>query len=302
MDAEMTQVTNPEPLMVPPMAIQVETGAETYEALFKKFHHRIYSLCWRIAKDQMLAEDLTQDAKLQCFRKIHSFEGRSSFSTWFYRLAVNVCLMHLRRKNEAFNRSLARLDEPMETEQGEEVRREISEEDPMLRGSVDRLTLERLISDLPPGYRLIFVLHDIEGYQHNEIARILDCSVGNSKCQLHKARRKLRNMLSRRRCFTHSFRPPVIEVAIPTVKKIISQESETIVSNESESLNDVAAQAEPQPKKLRKLKKKTSASVDSNLVTQLDALIRDAEVEAKRISQDLSKLRRARKILTKEAV
>ena len=137
------------------------------------------------------AEDLTQEAFLQLHRKIATFRGDSAFSTWLHRLAINVVLMHLRKKGLP----LISLDEAMEPAAEERPGRSFGAPDLTLAGSIDRMALERAIADLPAGYRLIFVLHDIEGYEHNEIASMLDCSIGNSKSQLHKARLKLRDAL-----------------------------------------------------------------------------------------------------------
>ncbi len=137
------------------------------------------------------AEDLSQEAFLQLFRKIGTFRGESAFSTWLHRLSVNVVLMHLRRKNLPETP----LEEITEPSQEDGPRREIGARDPTLAGSIDRVNLERAIERLPPGYRTIFVLHDMEGYEHNEIADMMNCSIGNSKSQLHKARMKLRDLL-----------------------------------------------------------------------------------------------------------
>jgi RNA polymerase sigma-70 factor (ECF subfamily) len=136
------------------------------------------------------AEDLTQEAFLQLYRKISTFRGESAFSTWLHRLAVNVVLMHLRKKGL----QQISLDET-DTSQDEPVKRDYGSDDRRLTGSVDRIGLQKAIADLPPGYRAVFVLHDVEGYEHNEIAEIMKCSVGNSKSQLHKARMKLRDRL-----------------------------------------------------------------------------------------------------------
>ncbi len=136
------------------------------------------------------AEDLTQEAFLQLFRKISTFRGESAFSTWLHRLAVNVVLMHLRKKGL----QQTSLDE-VDNSQDEPVKRDYGSDDRRLTGSVDRIGLHKAIADLPPGYRTVFVLHDVEGYEHNEIAEIMKCSVGNSKSQLHKARMKLRERL-----------------------------------------------------------------------------------------------------------
>jgi RNA polymerase sigma-70 factor (ECF subfamily) len=162
-----------------------------FAQLYALHKRRIYSLCLRMVGNVAEAEDLTQEAFLQLHRKIATFRGDSAFSTWLHRLAINVVLMHLRKKGL----SLISLDEAMEPTPEEGPGRSFGAPDLSLTGSIDRLALERAISDLPAGYRLIFVLHDIEGYEHNEIAGMLDCSIGNSKSQLHKARLKLRDAM-----------------------------------------------------------------------------------------------------------
>lgn len=138
------------------------------------------------------AEDLTQEAFLQLFRKIHTFRGESAFSTWLHRLAVNVVLMKLRKKSIP-ETSLEEQTEPDEESGG--PRKDVGGPDLLLTGSIDRVNLQRAIDELPPGYKTVFVLHDIQGYEHNEIAKIMDCSIGNSKSQLHKARMRLRELL-----------------------------------------------------------------------------------------------------------
>lgn len=138
------------------------------------------------------AEDLMQEAFLQLFRKIGTFRGESAFSTWLHRMTVNVVLMRLRKKALPVA-SLEETTEPDEETGG--PRKDIGAPDLRLSGAVDRVNLERSIDKLPPGYRTVFVLHDVQGYEHNEIAGIMGCSVGNSKSQLHKARTKLRDLL-----------------------------------------------------------------------------------------------------------
>jgi RNA polymerase sigma-70 factor (ECF subfamily) len=160
---------------------------EAFSALFEAHKRRVYSLCLRMLGNPTDAEDLTQEAFLQLFRKIATFRGESAFSTWLHRLSVNVVLMHFRKKGL----NQISLDET-ENSQGEPVKREYGDDDRRLVGSIDRIGLNRAIAELPPGYRTVFVLHDVEGYEHNEIAEIMNCSIGNSKSQLHKARLKLR--------------------------------------------------------------------------------------------------------------
>jgi RNA polymerase sigma-70 factor (ECF subfamily) len=163
---------------------------EAFETLYGLHKRRVYSLCLRMTGNTAEAEDLTQEAFLQLFRKIATFRGESAFSTWLHRMAVNVVLMHLRKKGLP----VVPLDDSLESDE-DVPKKEPGAPDLALTGSVDRLQLQRAIGDLPPGYRTIFVLHDVEGYEHNEIAGIVGCSIGNSKSQLHKARVKLRELL-----------------------------------------------------------------------------------------------------------
>ena len=175
-------------------ADQLRRGIEhlqSFEGLYSLHKRRVYSLCLRMTGNTAEAEDLTQEAFLQLYRKISTFRGESAFSTWLHRLTVNVVLMHLRKKGLPS----VSLEETLEPQQEDGPRKDIGARDNVLAGSIDRLNLERAIESLPPGYRIIFVLHDVEGYEHNEIAEMMGCSIGNSKSQLHKARLKLRDLL-----------------------------------------------------------------------------------------------------------
>jgi RNA polymerase sigma-70 factor, ECF subfamily len=165
--------------------------AEAFRVLYEKHKRRVYSLCLRMTANTAEAEDLAQEAFLQLYRKIGTFRGESAFSTWLHRLSVNVVLMHLRKKSLP----VVPLEETATVGEEESAKRDFGAEDISLAGSVDRLQLQRAVDSLPPGYRMIFVLHDVQGYEHNEIAKIAGCSVGNSKSQLHKARMKLRDLL-----------------------------------------------------------------------------------------------------------
>ena len=169
--------------------------AESFEALYALHKRRVYSLCLRMTGNTAEAEDLTQDAFLQLYRKIATFRGESAFSTWLHRLAVNVVLMHLRKKSLPE----VSLEASLEPQQEDGPKKDIGARDNVLAGAIDRVNLTRAIASLPRGYRVIFVLHDIEGYEHNEIAEMMGCSIGNSKSQLHKARMKLRDILRERR-------------------------------------------------------------------------------------------------------
>jgi RNA polymerase sigma-70 factor (ECF subfamily) len=164
--------------------------AEAFEVLYHLHKRRVFSLCLRMTSNAAEAEDLTQEAFMQLFRKVASFRGESAFSTWLHRMAVNVVLMQLRKKGL----QVVPLDENAETEE-DTPKKDFGAQDVALEGSIDRLRLQNAIGKLPPGYRTIFVLHDVEGYEHNEIAELIGCSIGNSKSQLHKARMKLRELL-----------------------------------------------------------------------------------------------------------
>ncbi|PYU15508.1 MAG: RNA polymerase subunit sigma-24 [Acidobacteria bacterium] len=172
------------------LAQQGDTAA--FERIYRLHNRRVYALCLRMVGNTAEAEDLTQEAFLQLFRKIHTFRGDSAFSTWLHRLSVNVVLMKLRKKTLP-ETSLEETTEPDEETGG--PRKDVGGPDLLLTGSLDRVNLQRAIEQLPPGYRAAFVLHDIQGYEHNEIAEIMGCSIGNSKSQLHKARMRLRELL-----------------------------------------------------------------------------------------------------------
>jgi RNA polymerase sigma-70 factor (ECF subfamily) len=165
--------------------------AESFEDLYRLHKRHVYSLCLRMTSNTAKAEEMAQEAFLQLYRKVATFRGESAFSTWLYRLTVNVVLMHMRKKG-LIEMSF---DEAMEPAQEHGPRMRFKTMDTVLEGSIDRLHLERAIASLPTGCKVIFMLHDIEGYEHHEIAEMLDCSIGNSKSQVHKARMKLRDRL-----------------------------------------------------------------------------------------------------------
>lgn len=162
---------------------------EAFEMLYKKYHRRTYSICLRMTNNVTEAEDLTQEAFIQLFRKVGSFRGDSAFTTWFHRLTVNQVLMHFRRKSFKNEKTTEDGDLP-------EVFRlnsKTQSQTPIL----NKIDIKKAIAELPPGYRSVFVLHDVEGYEHSEVARMMGISIGTSKSQLHKARLKLRGMLVR---------------------------------------------------------------------------------------------------------
>jgi RNA polymerase sigma-70 factor, ECF subfamily len=163
-----------------------------FEYLYRLHSRRVYAVCLRMVGNTAEAEDLTQEAFLLLLRKIHTFRGESAFSTWLHRLAVNLVLMRLRKKSPPIV-SIEATPDPDDETASQSI--DIGSPDLLLEGSIDRINLERCIEQLPAGYRTIFVLHDIQGYEHHEIAGILGRSVGASKSQLHKARVRLRELL-----------------------------------------------------------------------------------------------------------
>jgi len=164
---------------------------QAFATLFQLHKKRVYSVCLQMTKDVADAEDLTQEAFMQVFRSVNSFRGDSAFSTWLYRVAVNTVLMKLRRRKSP---PVLSLDEPVSTD-SPSLKREVGKQDPSLSGAIDRIALRRALEELPGGCRQIFDLHEVEGYQHHEIAELLQCSIGNSKSQLHKAKLKMRDLL-----------------------------------------------------------------------------------------------------------
>ncbi len=158
-----------------------------FELLYQKYHRRTYSLCLRMTSSQTEAEDLTQEVFIQLFRKIGSFRGDSAFSTWLHRLTVNQVLMHFRRRSVKNEKTSDDGEMPEQTVAGSA--------NPNKMQVVDRIALKNAIAELPNGYRRVFLLHDVEGFEHEEVARIMGISVGTSKSQLHKARLKLRGLL-----------------------------------------------------------------------------------------------------------
>ena len=173
---------------------------DAFENVYRRHHNRVYTLCFRMVRNKTQAEDLTQEVFIQLFRKIKTFRGDSSFTTWLHRLTVNQVLMHLRKPNVKSEQT---------TEDGTLPLRMVSgTENPSKMALIDRISLDRAISQLAPGYRVVFILHDVEGYEHIQISRMLGCAVGTSKSQLHKARLKLRKLLTARKTDTSELNTP----------------------------------------------------------------------------------------------
>ena len=179
------------------MFVKVEQNAQShqrqsFEELFRLHHRRVYSICLRMTGNPAEAEDLTQDVFVLVFRKLASFRGESAFTTWLHRLTVNQVLMHFRKSHVRKEQ----LTEDGEMPGGTMFARNRFNRSPVL----DRLALDEAIVQLPPGYRLVFVLHDVEGLEHSEIASLLGCSIGTCKSQLHRARMRMRILLKQRTC------------------------------------------------------------------------------------------------------
>ncbi|HSI89403.1 MAG TPA: RNA polymerase sigma factor [Pyrinomonadaceae bacterium] len=161
-----------------------------FEEIYQRHHRRVYSICLRMLQNAHEAEDLTQDVFIQLYRKIGSFRGDSAFTTWLHRMTVNQVLMHFRKRNVKYEKVTEEGETPDQIVKGTS--------DPERMRVVDKIALEHAIDQLPNGYKNVFVLHDVEGFEHEEVARILGCSVGTSKSQLHKARLKLRKLLKKK--------------------------------------------------------------------------------------------------------
>jgi RNA polymerase sigma-70 factor (ECF subfamily) len=172
------------------MAQRGDEGA--FERLYRSHSARVYALCMRMLRNPDEAEDSTQEVFLHVFRKIQGFRGASAFSTWLHRVAINTVLMRIRGSKVA---KAALVENTEGSDENGTPRRELGAPDLHLEGYIDRVALENAIKQLPPRCKLMFVLYDVQGYAHSEIAKLLGCSVGNAKSQLHKARVRLRKIL-----------------------------------------------------------------------------------------------------------
>ena len=168
---------------------------EEFEALYHRYERRVYRQCFRMLRNQEDAEDLTQEVFLQLYRKLHTFRGEANFSTWLHRLTVNTVLMRLRRYRR-WRESVISLDTaPGSEDSVSDALTMISTSAPPVMDGLDKIGLDIAISQLSSGYKDIFLLHDVEGYRHDEIAKLLGISEGTSKSQLHKARLRLRSLM-----------------------------------------------------------------------------------------------------------
>jgi len=170
----------------------IDGDGDAFASLFQLHRGRVYAVCLRMTNNPADADDLTQEAFIQAFRKLRTFRDEWALSTWLNRVAVNTALMHFRKCVTA----QSSLDGSSESESS---KREFGRQDERLKHSLDRIALKRALDALPFGYRTIFELHEFDGYGHREIAKILHCTVGNSKSQLHKAKQRIRECLVSRR-------------------------------------------------------------------------------------------------------
>jgi len=154
-----------------------------FERLYRENERKVYALCLRMTSDATLAQELTQDVFVRAWQKLGSFRGESALSSWLYPMTVNVALSERRSRRRRTSRVFATDDlQPFE-----------KPEKPAPREA--GFDLEKAMAGLPPGARAVFVLHDVEGYKHGEIAQMLGMATGTSKAQLHRARRLLREVL-----------------------------------------------------------------------------------------------------------
>ena len=161
----------------------------SFEELYRRHFNRVYGVALRMTGHTAEAEDLTQDVFVQLYRKIGTFRGESAFSTWLHRMAVNQVLMHFRKRSSRLEAITDDGEPPVQIARGTK--------NPGRPPVIDRIALDEAIAQLPFGYRAVFVLHDVEGYEHKEIARMLGVAEGTSKSQLHKARIRLRGLIRR---------------------------------------------------------------------------------------------------------
>jgi len=177
--------------------------ASGFERLYRLHSGRVHSMCLKMVANSAEADDLTQESFLRAFRKIGTFRGDSSFGTWLYRLSFNVVLGELRKKKPGKESSGGLLSPDSEAE-AKNLEQETAGPDPSLAGLLDRLNLDRAMQRLSAGQKIVFLLHDVHGYKHTEIAEIMDWSIGTSKGRLHKARMRLRALLQGALASPHS--------------------------------------------------------------------------------------------------
>ncbi|MEW6731795.1 MAG: RNA polymerase sigma factor [Acidobacteriota bacterium] len=170
-----------------PFVAEHKPGAISFEELYKLYYKRVYSLCLRMMANPADAEDLAHDTILQVQHSLNSYRGDATFSSWLHRITVNQVLMYFRKKSTRVERVTDTGEMPDQVEPLTDRVHSLP--------SIDHIALAAAIEKLPPGYRSVFLLYDVEGYEHDEVGQILGVSSGTSKSQLHKARMRLREIL-----------------------------------------------------------------------------------------------------------
>lgn len=197
-----TAVLEEEIQQVPPSCWDSHSGSpepvsqslDEFEELYLTYRSRVWALCLRMTGNPDDAEDLTQETFIRLFQKLDTFRGESSFCTWLRRIAINVVLLRFQKASWRRETSMEELTCP-DAITCCPRKMEFGKVDGRLLKAIDRISLERAIEQLPPGFKAVLILHDIEGYEHVEISEIMGCSIGTSKSQLHKARLKMRELL-----------------------------------------------------------------------------------------------------------
>ena len=166
----------------------IEDDQQAFHELYPKYRERVYSICLRMTQNASESEDLTQDVFIRLFRTVGSFRGESAFTTWLYRLTVNLVLMHFRKRKRRLDHINEKRELPAYIVPGSQ--------DPKRMRIVDHILLSEILTKLPEGYRQAIILHDIKGLQHKEIAEARGRSVGTSRSQLHRGRAMLRELIA----------------------------------------------------------------------------------------------------------
>ena len=166
----------------------IKDDQQAFEELYQKYSERVYSICFRMTQNAFESEDLTQDVFIRLFQTIGSFRGESAFTTWLYRLTVNLVLMHFRKRKRRVDQINGNGELPAYIVPGSQ--------NPKRMRIVDRILLSEVITKLPDGYRQAIILHDVQGLQHKEIAEARGRSVGTSRSQLHRGRAMLRELIA----------------------------------------------------------------------------------------------------------
>lgn len=172
----------------PDVQLAAAGDTDAFERIYRRHHPRVYALCLRMLRNSSQAEDLAQEVFIQLYRKLHTFRGEALIGTWLHKLTVNQVLMHFRKPIVKSERTADDETTPVQIAKGTA--------NPNRMAVIDRIALNEAIAKLAPGYRMVLLLHDVEGYEHEQIGKMLGCAVGTSKSQLHKARTRLRELLT----------------------------------------------------------------------------------------------------------